>query len=201
MEKNKVRLFCTANIAKMGILGAIAGLLMLIEIPLFFAPDFYKVDLSEIPVLLGAFAMGPVAGVIIECIKILLNFVFNGTITAGIGELANLAIGCCFVVPAALIYCRDKNKKTALLGMAVGTLAMTIAGAVLNYYILIPAFAGAFGTSVDSIVAMGTALNKNINSLWDLILLANVPFNLIKGAVSGILTFLLYKRLSPLLHK
>ena len=201
MEKDGVRLFCTRNIAKMGILGAIAGLLMLIEIPLFFAPDFYKVDLSEIPVLLGAFSMGPVAGIVIECIKILLNFVFNGTITAGIGELANLAIGCCLVVPAALIYKKNKCMKTAIIGMAVGTVTMTISGAVLNYYILIPVFASAFGMSVDAIVAMGTVLNKNIDSLWDLILLANIPFNLIKGVLSSIITFLLYKRLSPLLHK
>jgi riboflavin transporter FmnP len=145
--------------------------------------------------------MGPVAGVIIEAIKILINFVITGTATAGVGELANFIVGCCLVVPAAIIYNKNKRIKNAIVGILVGIFAMTLVGAILNYYILIPVYASAFGMPIETIIAMGTKLNPNIDSLWDLILLANVPFNIIKGILSGLITFLLYKRLSPILHK
>ncbi|NLF37526.1 MAG: ECF transporter S component [Clostridiaceae bacterium] len=201
MTECKPKLMTTKNMAKMGILGAVAGLLMLLEIPLPFAPSFYEVDLSEVAVLLGAFSMGPVAGVIIEAIKILINFVITGTATAGVGELANFIVGCCLVVPAAIIYNKNKRIKNAIVGILVGIFAMTLVGAILNYYVLIPVYASAFGMPIETIIAMGTKLNPNIDSLWDLILLANVPFNIIKGILSGLITFLLYKRLSPILHK
>mgnify|MGYP003770216035 CR=1 FL=1 len=201
MAQCEVKLMTTKNMAKMGILGAVSGLLMLLEIPLPFAPSFYEVDLSEVAVLLGAFAMGPVAGIIIEAIKILINFVITGTTTAGVGELANFIIGCCLVVPAGIMYRKNKNVRNAIIGMLAGIICMTIAGAILNYFVLIPVYAKAFGMPIDTIIAMGTKLNPKIDSLWDLILLANVPFNIIKGVLSSLLTFLLYKRLSPILHK
>ena len=201
MEQCKTKLMTTRNMAKMGILGAVAGVLMLLEIPLPFAPAFYEIDLSEVAVFLGTFAMGPVAGIIIEAVKILVNLVITGTATAGVGEFANFLIGCCLVVPAGIIYKRNKNIKNAIIGMVAGILCMTVAGALLNYFLLIPTYAKAFGMPVEAIVEMGTKINPNINSLWDLILLANVPFNLLKGVLSGVITFLIYKRLSPILHK
>ncbi|HOF26158.1 MAG TPA: ECF transporter S component [Clostridia bacterium] len=201
MEQHKTKLMTTRNMAKMGILGAVAGVLMLLEIPLPFAPAFYEIDLSEVAVFLGTFAMGPVAGIIIEAVKILVNLVITGTATAGVGEFANFLIGCCLVVPAGIIYKRKKNIKNAIIGMLVGIVSMTVAGALLNYFLLIPTYAKAFGMPVEAIVEMGTKINPNINSLWDLILLANVPFNLLKGVLSGVITFLIYKRLSPILHK
>ena len=201
MDVCKPKLMTTKNMAKMGILGAIAGVLMLLELPLFFAPSFYEVDLSEVAVLLGAFAMGPVAGIIIEAIKILINFIITGTATAGVGELANFFIGCCLVVPAAIIYQKNKTIKNAIIGMIVGVISMTVVGALLNYYILLPVYARAFGMPLETIIQMGTAINPKIDSLWALILLANVPFNILKGILTSIITFLLYKRLSPILHK
>ncbi len=201
MEQHKTKLMTTRNMAKMGILGAVAGVLMLLEIPLPFAPAFYEIDLSEVAVFLGTFAMGPVAGIIIEAVKILVNLVITGTATAGVGEFANFLIGCCLVVPAGIIYKRKKNIKNAIIGMLVGIVSMTVAGALLNYFLLIPTYAKAFGMPVEAIVEMGTKINPNINSLWDLILLANVPFNLLKGVLSGVITFLIYKKLSPILHK
>ncbi len=201
MEQHKTKLMTTRNMAKMGILGAVAGVLMLLEIPLPFAPAFYEIDLSEVAVFLGTFAMGPVAGIIIEAVKILVNLVITGTATAGVGEFANFLIGCCLVVPAGIIYKRNKNIKNAIIGMVAGILCMTVAGALLNYFLLIPVYAKAFGIPVEAIVEMGTKINPNINSLWDLILLANVPFNLLKGVLSGVITFLIYKKLSPILHK
>ena len=201
MDVCKPKLMTTKNMAKMGILGAIAGVLMLLELPLFFAPSFYEVDLSEVAVLLGAFAMGPVAGIVIEAIKILINFIITGTATAGVGEIANFFIGCFFVVPAAIIYQKNKSIRNAIVGMAIGVVSMTVVGALLNYYILLPVYARAFGMPLETIIAMGTAINPKIDSLWALILLANVPFNILKGILTSIITFLLYKRLSPILHK
>lgn len=116
----------TRILAQIGMLGAISVVLMLFEIPLPFAPAFYEIDFSEVPVLVGCFAMGPVAGAAIELIKILLNFAINGTITAGVGELANFLLGCSFVVPAGIIYRKMHTRKGAIIGMATGTVLMTI---------------------------------------------------------------------------
>lgn len=193
------RAFKTKTIAKIGILSALAALLMLLEFPLLFlAPFFYKLDFSEVIVLLGAFSMGPVAGIAIEAIKILLNFALDGTMTAGIGELANFIIGCSFIVPAAIIYKRKKTKSNAILGMIIGSISMTIVGALVNYYVLIPAYSAVM--SVDEIIAAGTEVNSAITSVESLILLATTPFNLLKAIASSVIAFLLYKRVSGLLH-
>ncbi len=199
--KTEKRKMTSKQIAKIGILGAVSGLLMLLEFPLFFAPSFYQIDFSEVSVLVGTFALGPVAGVLIEAIKILVKFIFKGTLTAGVGEFANFLIGACLIVPAGIIYKRKKNMANAIIGMLVGTLFMTLVGALVNYYVLIPAFSKALNTPIQVFIDMGTAINSKITTLWDLILLTNVPFNLVKGLVTSILVFLLYKRISPILHK
>ena len=184
--------------AQIAMLTAVAEILMLFEIPLPFAPAFYEIDLSEVPILIGCFAMGPVAGVIIETLKILLNFLINGTITAGVGEFANLAIGCAFIVPAGLIYKMHKSRRNAMIGMAAGTVFMTVIGGFFNAYVLLPAYAAAFG-GIDAIIGMGTAVNGNINGLTSFVLLAVVPFNLVKGIVVSAVTFVLYKHVSRIL--
>lgn len=187
-------------VAFVGVFAAIATVLMLFEIPLPFAPSFYQIDLSEVPVLIGAFALGPVAGVMIELIKILLHFVIHGTMTAGVGELANFIIGCALVVPAGLIYKASKTRKHAIVGMVVGTLTMSVVGTALNAYLLLPAYGKAFGMPVKALVAMGTAVNPAIHSLFDFCLLAVAPFNLLKGVIISVITMLLYKHVSRLIH-
>ena len=122
--------------AQMGMLSAIAVVLMLFEIPLPFAPSFYEIDFSEVPVLIGCFTMGPLAGAIIELLKILLNFAINGTATAGVGEVANFLIGCAFVIPAAVIYKKKRTRTGAIIGMVTGTLFMTFIGCFLNAFVL-----------------------------------------------------------------
>ena len=109
-------------LVQIGMLSAIAVVLMLFEIPLPFAPSFYEIDFSEVPVLVGCFVMGPVAGAAIEFVKILLNFLINGTVTAGVGELGNFLIGCAFCVPAGIIYRKNSSRKGAIIGMVTGTL-------------------------------------------------------------------------------
>ena len=193
-NRNKIR-----TMAQIGMLSAIATVLMLFEIPLPFAPSFYEIDFSEVPILIGSFAMGPLAGAAIELIKILLNFAINGTMTAGVGEIANFLIGCAYVMPAAWIYKTQKTKKNAMIGMAVGTVFLAAAGGLLNAFVLLPAYAAAFGMPMDALVGMGSAVNKAITSLPTFVLFAVVPFNIIKGVVVSLVTMLLYKHISRLL--
>lgn len=189
------------NLVKIAMLAAAATLLMLFEIPLWFAPAFYQIDLSEVAVLIGAFAMGPLAGVSIEALKIILNLLINGTLTAGVGEFANFLIGCSLMIPAAWIYRRGKSKKAALIGMAAGTVLMTVIGALINAYVLLPVYAKAFGIPISALVEMGSKVNSQITDLSSLVMLAVVPFNLLKGFLTAVVTMLLYKRVSPVLHR
>lgn len=188
------------SMVQVGMLAAVATVLMLFEFPLPFVPNFYELDFSEIPVLLGTFAMGPVAGVMTECIKILLNFVLNGTSTGGVGEIANFLIGCSLCVPAGLIYKKMHTKKGALIGLSVGTVCMTLLGCVLNAFVLLPTYAAAFGMPLDAIVQMGHALNPAIDGVTTFVLLAVGPFNLIKGILVSAILLLIYKKVSPVLH-
>ncbi len=188
----------TRMIAFCGMFSAIAAVLMYFEIPLPFAPVFYKLDFSEVPVLIGTFCFGPVAGALIEGLKILLKFVMKGTSTAGVGELANFAVGCAFVVPAGIVYKMMKSRKGALVGCIAGTVMMIVLGCLINAYVLLPFYANAFEMPIDDLVAMGTAVNPAITSLTTFVMLAVAPFNLLKGVLVSIITFLLYKRISRL---
>ena len=185
------------TIVQVGMLAAIAVVLMLFEIPLPFAPSFYEIDFSEVPVMIGTFAMGPLAGAAIELVKILLNFFINGTTTAGVGEVANFLIGCALVVPAGLIYRRKRTRKGAIIGMAAGTVFMTLLGCVLNAYVLLPTYAAAFQLPIDSLVAMGTAVNGSITDLFTFVAFAVAPFNILKGVLVSLIVFLIYKKISP----
>lgn len=189
------------TMTQVGMLGAIAVVLMLFEIPLPFAPSFYEIDFSEVPVLVGTFAMGPMAGVMIELVKVLLNLLINGTKTAGVGEIANFLICIAFCLPAAVIYKRRHSKKGAMVGMLGGTLVMTLVGCFLNAYILLPAYAKAFQMPMDALVEVGSAVNTNIHSLFTFVIFAVAPFNLLKGVLVSIIVMLIYKKISPLLKE
>ena len=180
-------------------LSAISVVLMLFEIPLPFAPEFYKLDFSELPVLIGSFALGPVSGVLIELCKILLKLVIKGTTTAFVGDFANFIIGCSMIVPASIVYHKIKTKKGALIGLAVGTLVMTVFGSLFNAFYLLPAFAALYGMPLDAIVGIAHEINSNINSVGEVVLWAVVPFNLLKGGLLTVLNMLLYKRISPMI--
>lgn len=189
-------------IARIAILSAIATLLMLLEFPLpFVAPDFYKLDFSEVPVLVGGFLMGPLAGCLIELVKVILNFFINGTITAGVGEFANLVVGCAFVWPAAWIYKKMTSKRGMVLGLIVGVVSLTVVSALFNYYLLLPAYAAAFGMPLEAFVQIGGAVNSHIVDLRGFILLAVVPFNLIKGIIMSIIGGFLYTRVGKALSR
>ena len=196
MKQNKTIKY----IARVAVLSAIASLLMLLELPLWFAPPFYELDFSELPILLGGFALGPAAAVLMELIKNLLNLLMNGTDTAFVGEFANFVTGCALVLPATLIYKYKKTLKGAILGLVVGAVSLMTVGSLMNYFVLIPAFSSFYGMPIDAIVAMGTKVNGAIVDLKTLIVFAVVPFNLLKAAACSVLSLLMYKRLSKILH-
>jgi len=192
----------TEFIVKVAMLGAVSTILMLIEFPLpFIAPPFYELDFSEVPVLIGTFAMGPLAGVLIELIKVLLNLAINGTITAGVGELANFVVGCAFIIPAGFIYRHKKTKLNALLGLISGTLTMAVVSLPINAYVMVPAYIMLAGFEEGMIIGMGNSIFPFIDSIPKLALCCAVPFNLIKGVVISVITFVLYKPINPLLKK
>ena len=195
-EKTKVN---TRTLVQIGMLSALAIILMQFAIPLPFAPAFYKIDFSEVPVLIGCFSMGPFAGVLIELIKVILNVAIKGTMTMGIGDAANFLIGCAFCVPAALIYQKKRTKSGAVTGMVVGTVIMTILGCVLNAYILLPVYAKAFEMPLDALVSMGTEVNGAITGLMTFVLFAVAPFNLLKGILVSLIVFFVYKKIRQVL--
>jgi len=198
-KSTKVNYKSTKVMVQIAMLSAIAIVLMLFDFPLPFAPSFYKLDFSELPVIIGAFAIGPVAGVFIEAIKILLNFLIDGSTTVGVGELANFIIGCSYVLPAAMIYQHNKNKKSAVVGLIAGIILMTVVGCVINAFVLLPAYATAFHWEISKLIELGTAVNPAIDSLWSFILLAVAPFNLVKGILTSSITLLIYKKISVIL--
>lgn len=195
----KERKLSTKNLVLMAMLGALGGVLMLFEVPLvFLAPSFYGLDFSEVPVLVGTFAMGPVAGVIIEFVKILMKLILKPTTTGFVGEFANFVIGCALVVPAGLIYHAKKSKKSAICGMIIGTLIMTIAGVAVNALIMLPFYSKVM--PLESILALGAAIHPAVSSIWTFAIICVGPFNLVKGAAVSFVTQLIYKRISNLIH-
>ncbi len=192
-NNRKANIFSTPYLTRMAILVAVASILFLIEIPVV---AFYKLDLSNIPVLLGAFSMGPLAGVIILALKSVIGLLHSSS--AGVGELADFLMGAAFVIPAALIYHRNKTRRTALIGMAVGTLCMVVAGVLSNKFIMLPFYMGAYHMDMDAILKFANV--GGVDSEWKLLLLITGPFNLLKGVVLSIVTGVIYKPLSPILH-
>ena len=201
MERN-IKLLNVQTIAKIAILGALAFIVMLFEFPIpFIAPSFYKLDLSEVIVLIGGFALGPIPAMIIEALKNILNIIFTGTQTAYVGEIANFIVGCCFVVPASIAYLKNKTRKNAIMGMIIGTICMILAGALMNTFVLIPLYSKLFNMPLEVILQMGRAIFPAIKNVFTFVLYCVCPFNLIKGLIISCITFFLYKRVSPLLHK
>lgn len=200
--RDRLRLSSPKYITTVAVSAALAGLLMLLEVPLtFLAPNFYKVDLSELPALICTFYLGPVAGVLTEFLKILIKLIFKATTTAFVGELANFAVGCALVLPASIVYHCRRTRGGAIAGLLSGTLVMTVFGSLFNAVYLLPAFAEMFHMPLEAIVDMGTQINSGISSISTFVLLAVAPLNLVKGLVVSVLTMLLYKRVQPMMFK
>ncbi len=191
--------FTLATLLKISILGAIAFLIMLVDFPVWFAPYFYQIDFSDIPALIGAFSLGPLAGIGIELIKNVLNIALTGSITGGIGEVANFIIGAMFVGIAGIIYKKNKTRKSAIIGMVTGTLVMAVVGSLLNYFVLLPLYSKIM--PIEAILDLAKAVNGIVVDLKTLVIYTVFPFNIVKGIIVSLLTLPLYKRLSKVLTK
>ena len=194
-------IFNTRKLAMIGMFSAIAMILHVLDFPIFFAPGFYKMDFSELPILVGSFAFGPVAGVMMEFVKILLKLCIKGTSTAFIGDLANFVVGCSLIIPASTVYSFKKTKKSAIIACIVGTLFMTVFGTAFNAVYLLPAFSKFYGMPMDAILAMGTEVNPlaKEGSIVSFVVACVAPMNLIKGTLVSVVTLLIYKPLSPII--
>lgn len=189
------------KIAVVGMFSAISAILMLFEFPIPFAPPFYELDFSELPILIGSFAFGPVAGVTMEFIKIVLKLFLKGTSTAFVGDLANFVVGCSFILPASMLYYLRKTKKTAILSCILGTMVLAVFGTAFNAIYLIPAFSVLFGMPMESIIQMGMEVNPLVSegSIVSFVVACVAPMNLLKGGIVSLLTLLIYKHISPIL--
>lgn len=194
MKNTKIQLIC-----KCAMMSALAAIIMLFEFAVPLVPPFYELDFSEVIILLTGFALGPMAAVITEALKIVLNLLLNGTSTMGVGEFANFMMGLSFVLPATIYYQRHKTKKDALIGMIIGTVVLCIVSAFLNYFVMLPAYAYFLNIPMEGLIQSATAVNGNINSLFTLIILAVVPFNFLKGVLTSLIVLLTYKKVSHIL--
>ena len=184
----------------MAMFSAVAAVLMYVEFPItFIAPSFYEMDLSEVPVMIGSFMLGPCAGVIMEAVKVLLKLVLKGTSTAFVGDFANFILGCALVVPASVVYHTKKTKKRAIIGLVTGGIVLIVSGVFLNALYLLPKYSQLYGMPVETFINMGAAINPAISNIFTFVILAVAPFNLIKATVVGVITMLLYKYLSRLI--
>ena len=181
-------------------LSAVAFLLMFVEFPIPIMPSFIKMDICDLPALLGAFALGPVSGIAIEFIKNLLHILIKGTTSAGVGELSNFVLGCCMVVPAAIIYKKGKTRKSAIIASVVGCVVMAVCSLPVNYFVVYPAYVKFYGLPLEAIIGMYQAINPNVNGLFACLLIFNVPFTFCKGLLDALVCYFIYKPLSPVLH-
>lgn len=191
------------RISIIGICSAIATVLHMLDFPLpFLAPEFYKLDFSELPVMLCGFYLGPSSVVACEAVKILLKLLLKGTSTAFVGDFSNFVIGCSLVLPASIIYHTRKTRTSALLGLILGTVILTVFGSAFNAIYLLPKFSQLFKLPLDTIISMGAAINGKISSISTFVLFAVAPLNLLKGVMISLLTLMLYKRVArPLFDK
>jgi riboflavin transporter FmnP len=199
ISAKKHRVFSTRNIVLIAMFGAISMILMLFDFPIPLAPGFMKFDFADLPAMLATFIMGPVEGILVCVVKLILKLIVKGTSTAFVGELANLVAGSLYMLPAYFIYRRIRSKKGAVLALAVGTLIVSIGCVFTNYYVIFPMYAKMYGMPMETIIALGTAINPKIDSLFSMMLLSVFPFNIVKYGSISLLTFLLYKRLKKVL--
>ena len=178
------------------LLSALATVLMFVSFSVPFVPSFIKLDLSELPALIAAFSMGPRSGVAVCLVKNLVNLLF--TYSMGVGELCNFLLGVAFVLPAGLIYKKRNNRKGALIGALTGALTMGVISIFINYYLIYPVYAKLL-MPMDVILGMYQAINPKVSNLWQALCFFNAPFTFVKGLISVAITFLIYKRISPLI--
>lgn len=199
--KNKIEIFSINNMVKISIFAAMAGLLALFKFPIPIAPTFMTVDFGDVATLLSGFTLGPVLGGITVILKNLINLMLNGTTTAYVGELSNTIVGVTFVVISSLIYWRKKTRKAAILGLVFGIIGMSFIATFSNYFVIFPIYAKIFHIPVDGFVKFVPKSYNIVKNYYDLMVLSVLPFNIVKGTLNAIVTFLVYKKISKAMKK
>jgi riboflavin transporter FmnP len=192
MQKKKMNV---RTITMTGLFGALSAVLMMFSFNVPLMPSFIKMDFSELPALIAAFSMGPVSGMMVCLVKNLINLMFSTT--GGVGELSNFILGCAFVVPAGLIYKHSKSKKTALIGALAGAVIMAVFSVFSNYFIVYPVYT--MFMPMEAIIGMYQAIYPGVDNLLEALIIFNMPFTFIKGLFSVIITFIIYKHISPII--
>lgn len=196
MIQRRSKSFSLDRLVKVAILASISYLLMFVQMPIPIAPPFMKVDLADVPALIGGFAMGPWYGVLIQLIKNVLNL--SKTMTGGVGELSNFVVGSTFVLVSSLIYRNKKTRKNSVLALVLGIVAMSAVATLSNAFVVFPIYGEVMNLELEAFSAMIPG-NNLVSNYFTMMVFAVAPFNLIKGAVEAIITQLLYKRISPIL--
>ncbi len=187
------------SISVIAVLGALSAVLMLFDFPIAVAPSFYKLDLGDLPALIGAFALGPVPALFIQIVKILIKLLLKPTSTAFVGEIAAFVFSTVYCVSAAVFYQRNKTRKGAIRAMVLASLLMVAVAALGNHLFIIPAYVRMFHMPLEAIISLGQAIFPAVRDKLSFVLFCVVPFNLIKAVIVDVLTLVLYKRISPIL--
>lgn len=195
MKSKEKRVQSVRKMTFISLMGALSAVLTLLRFPIPFMPPFLDFDLAGVIEMIGGFMFGPAAAFFIIILKILLKLVMQGSNSIGTGELQNFLLSCSYVMPALLLY-RRKTKKRAILGMALGSLTVSVVAIFSNLYLIIPFYIKLFGMSMEDIIAMCHAVNPAMKDAFTMAMFGILPFNLIKYVCSSVLTFILYKRLS-----
>ena len=194
MKNTKVK-FTTQMLCFIGLFGALSTVLMLFKLPLPFAPAFMKLDVAELPAIMGSFMFGPLAGFFIVVVKLALNLLINGTDSMYVGELSNLLLSSIYVLSASLLYKKKKTKKRAAVSLAVGVISTSVIALFSNTFFIFPAYAVVYGLGMDKIVGMASAVNPLVHDTFTMMIFSVLPFNLIKYGVVSVITFFVYKKL------
>ncbi len=200
MKKTKVKL-TTQMLCFIGLFGALSTVLMLFKMPLPFAPAFMKLDVAELPAIMGSFMFGPLAGFCIVVVKLALNLLINGTDSMYVGEVSNLLLSSIYVLSASLIYRAKKTKKRAALSLLVGVISTSVLALFTNTFFIFPAYVVVYGLSMDKIIGMASVVNPLVHDTFSMMLFSVLPFNLVKYGVVSTITFLAYKKLHIFIQK
>ncbi|MBQ7919159.1 MAG: ECF transporter S component [Lachnospiraceae bacterium] len=189
----------TKKITLAALFGALAFLLMFFSFPIPILSPFAELDLSAVPELIGAFMLGPVGGVAIITVKILLKLVFQGTSSMLTGEVQNFILECAFVIPATLYYQRKKSKKSAVIGLIIGSVITIIAAVLTNVYLIFPAYMKLYGMNWESILGIFAEINPMISNIPTMVAFSVIPFNVVSRVLTSVITMILYKKISRLI--
>mgnify|MGYP002732727898 FL=1 len=195
MTNRKEKKINVRTITMTGLFGALSAVLMMFSFNVPLMPSFIKMDFSELPALIAAFSMGPLSGVMVCLVKNLINLMFSTT--GGVGEISNFILGCAFVMPAGLVYKKNKNKKSAFVGALLGAVIMAVFSIFSNYFVVYPVYTMVM--PMEAILGMYQAIYSGIDNLLEALIIFNMPFTFIKGMCSVLITFVIYKHISPII--